>query len=69
MTQFSGAADIQQQLDLLREEHRQLDQTIAQLTLTPPEDQLVIRRLKKRKLNLKDRIAALELQMNPDDYA
>jgi hypothetical protein len=35
----------------------------------PLEDELAIRRLKKRKLLLKDRIASLERQLDPDEYA
>lgn len=53
-------------LNELREEHRDLDQTIAHLTENPPPDQLLVRRLKKRKLVLKDRILALESLLEPD---
>jgi len=55
----------------LRIEHRDLDEAITRLTLTPPEDQLMLRRLKKRKLLIKDRISALErlLDPDPDEYA
>jgi len=55
----------------LRTEHRDLDDAISRLTLTPPEDQLMLRRLKKRKLLIKDRISALErlLDPDPDEYA
>ena len=55
----------------LRTEHRDLDEAISRLLLTPPEDQLLMRRLKKRKLLIKDRISALErmLDPDPDEYA
>lgn len=55
----------------LRAEHRDLDEAISRLTLTPPEDQLLLRRLKKRKLLIKDRISVLErmLDPDPDEYA
>lgn len=47
-------------------EHRDLDLVIDHLTLNPPPDQLLVRRLKKRKLQLKDRIAQLERMLVPD---
>ncbi|MDP2132572.1 MAG: DUF465 domain-containing protein [Sulfuritalea sp.] len=55
----------------LRVEHRDLDDAITRLTLAPPDDQLLLRRLKKRKLLIKDRISALErlLDPDPDEYA
>lgn len=55
----------------LRIEHRDLDEAISRLTATPADDQLLLRRLKKRKLLIKDRISALErmLDPNPDEYA
>lgn len=53
----------------LRIEHRDLDQAIEGLATAPNEDELALRRLKKRKLLLKDRIAALERLADPDEYA
>ena len=50
----------------LREEHRDLDEAIARLVEDPSVDQLRIRRLKKRKLKLKDWISHLESQLIPD---
>ena len=50
----------------LRVEHRDLDQVIGHLLQSPPPDELLLRRLKKRKLGLKDRIEALERQLIPD---
>jgi hypothetical protein len=62
---------LQARLIELRTEHRDLDEAISRMTTTPPEDQLLLRRLKKRKLLIKDRISALErmLDPDPDEYA
>lgn len=53
----------------LRTEHRDLDEAIARLTSNPCDDELMIRRLKKRKLLLKDRIEMIERAMEPDEFA
>jgi hypothetical protein len=58
--------ELQEQLHDLQVEHRDLDQVIAHLTESPPPDELLIRRLKKRKLGLKDRIQLLEQMLTPD---
>ena len=50
----------------LREEHRDLDEAIARLVEDPSVDQLHLRRMKKRKLKLKDWIASLESELIPD---
>ena len=50
----------------LRVEHRDLDAVIARLMENPPRDELMLRRLKKRKLYIKDRIALLERMLEPD---
>lgn len=50
----------------LREEHRDLDQAIIRLAEDPSVDQLQLRRMKKRKLKLKDWIAFLQSQLIPD---
>ena len=50
----------------LRLEHRDLDEVISHLSEAPAADQLQLRRLKKRKLLLKDMIAKLESQLIPD---
>ena len=57
------------QLERLRElrvSHRDLDYLIDRLQEDPMVDQLRIRRLKKRKLLLKDMITALESELIPD---
>ena len=62
---------LQTRLLELRLEHRDLDEAIKLMTITPPDDQLLMRRLKKRKLLIKDRISTLErmLDPDPDEYA
>ena len=50
----------------LREEHRDLDAAIVRLAEDPSVDQLQVRRMKKRKLKLKDWIAFLESQLIPE---
>lgn len=50
----------------LRIEHHDLDASIARLEETPPHDELMLRRMKKRKLQIKDRIAAIERMLGPD---
>lgn len=62
----SETEHVQHELQELRAEHRDLDQIIDHLTAFPPDDQLLIRRLKKRKLALKDRIDKLEGMLVPD---
>ena len=57
------------QLQELRIEHRDLDEAIAQLAASPQEDELLLRRFKKRKLQLKDRIALIERMLEPDEFA
>ena len=53
----------------LREEHSDLDQAIRALEDRGPSDPLAVRRLKKQKLALKDRIAAIEDKLTPDIIA
>ena len=50
----------------LRHEHSDLDLVINTLSTQPTTDQLQLRRLKKRKLLLKDQIEKLESQLIPD---
>lgn len=59
-------ADTRTTLHEMQVEHRDLDLVIEHLMLNPPPDQLLIRRLKKRKLLLKDRISQLERMLVPD---
>jgi len=55
-----------QKLRALRIEHRDLDEIIARLSLDIHIDELQLKRLKKRKLLLKDQILLLESQLIPD---
>jgi hypothetical protein len=55
-----------EKLRQLRIEHRDLDQVISRLQLDIHTDEVQMRRLKKRKLMLKDQIAKLESQAIPD---
>ena len=50
----------------LEAEHRELDHLIEQLQESGSRDELQIRRLKKRKLQIKDQIAQLQVQLSPD---
>jgi hypothetical protein len=52
-----------------RQEHGDLDSAIHMLASTPTADQMLIQRLKKRKLALKDRIVQLENLLIPDIIA
>ena len=60
------SADIARQLVELRIEHRDLDQAIARLAADSTCDELQLKRMKKRKLLLKDTIARLESKLIPD---
>ncbi|MGA9575525.1 MAG: DUF465 domain-containing protein [Lysobacterales bacterium] len=59
-------SEVRQLLFELREEHRDLDLAIARMATDPRQDQLHLRRLKKRKLKLKDWITRLESKLIPD---
>jgi hypothetical protein len=66
---MSGNLDIEairQRIAELSQEHRDLDDVIAHLIAAPEQDELLLRRLKKRKLQLKDRISQLECLLVPD---
>jgi hypothetical protein len=66
MTLPDDPAALQAQLAELKIEHHDLDDSITRLEQLPPPDELTLRRLKKRKLQLKDRIAAIERMLGPD---
>jgi hypothetical protein len=72
MTTISAAASatriawrLQQRIVALKMEHRDLDTAIARLEIDTEHDELQLRRLKRRKLLLKDQIARLERQLDP----
>jgi hypothetical protein len=57
---------LQVQLAALQEKHRALDAEIAGLESFPYQDQLLLRRLKKEKLRLKDSIQRVLSRLIPD---
>ena len=61
--------ELRELLVKLRTEHRDLDAEIAALELASAIDQLHVRRLKKRKLAIKDRITSVEDRLRPDIIA
>lgn len=58
-----------EKLRQLRIEHRDLDEIITRLSMDIHVDEIQIKRLKKRKLMIKDRMSALERMLDPDEYA
>ena len=57
---------IKRRIAELQIEHRELDDAIGALVAGADVDELQIRRLKKRKLLLKDAIVLLQMQLTPD---
>ena len=57
------------ELEFFRQEHRDLDQAIVALSNTATANRLMIQRLKKKKLQLKDKITRLEDRLTPDIIA
>ena len=57
------------ELAQLQQEHRDLDAAIDALHESPAPDLLRLQRLKKRKLQLRDRISFIEDQITPDIIA
>jgi hypothetical protein len=53
----------------LRQEHHDLDASISALESLPLPDQLLIARLKRKKLSLRDEIVRLQAQILPDIIA
>jgi len=53
----------------LRMEHADLDSLIDKASIERPDDELVLRRLKKRRLALRDQISTLEAQLDPPEPA
>ncbi|OGA68906.1 MAG: hypothetical protein A3G83_11365 [Betaproteobacteria bacterium RIFCSPLOWO2_12_FULL_68_20] len=62
-------AEIRARIHDLELEHHDLDDVIDRLSVDPAQDQLQLRRLKKRKLLLKDEIARLRTRLIPDIIA
>lgn len=57
------------ELEVLKGEHRDLDTAIEALSRQPVFDQLTLKRLKMKKLGLKDKIAQIEDKLTPDIIA
>ncbi|GAB2444373.1 DUF465 domain-containing protein [Cupriavidus yeoncheonensis] len=66
MQMDSNLNTLERQLMELQIEHRDLDYLIDRLAEDPTHDELQLRRLKKRRLKLKDAITLLQLQLEPD---
>ena len=60
---------LRMRLEVLRQDHRDLDTAIRALEAASTPEVLVIKRLKKQKLHLKDRIARIEDELTPDIIA
>ena len=60
---------LQIELEVLKQEHRDLDEAVLALEERDIRDQLTIQRLKKKKLALKDKIAVIEDRLTPDIIA
>ncbi len=69
MNENHNRADIEARYQMLREEHRALDDEISGGTLGPIRDQLALSRMKRRKLALKDEIERLYDLLHPDIIA
>jgi len=65
----TGDREYREELTRLRQEHRDLDAAILALQDSPASDLLQLQRLKKRKLQLRDRIKFVEDQITPDIIA
>ena len=63
------AESVRVRILVLKVEHRDLDAVISRLADDPVLDELQLKRLKRRKLMLKDQIAMLERQLVPDEPA
>jgi hypothetical protein len=62
----SNLNTLERQIMDLQIEHRDLDFLIDRLAEDPTHDELQLKRLKKRRLKLKDAITLLQLQLEPD---
>ena len=67
--QPANPAELARKLADLRLEHRDLDTAIGKLQADIAADELAVKRMKKRKLQLKDMIARLESALIPDEPA
>ena len=60
---------LEERLFELKQEHRDLDDVINRLLISPDTEELQLKRFKKRKLKLKDTILLLENRLIPDIIA
>ena len=67
--QSQNDRELREKLVRLRAEHRILDEEIVALETSGAADQLNVKRLKKKKLALKDQITAVEDELLPDIIA
>ncbi len=65
----NGPKAVADNLAALRQEHADLEASIAALENQPVVDQLLIARIKRKKLILRDKIVVLEDQITPDIIA
>ena len=63
---MESTEEIKRRISELNLEHRDLDRAIEALEQNPLHDELQLKRLKKRKLMLKDQIFMLQRQLVPD---
>jgi hypothetical protein len=66
---FANLHSPERQLIELRIEHADLDALVDRMVHATPVDELLVQRLKKRRLALRDRIARLEWQLEPKEPA
>ncbi|WP_018610305.1 YdcH family protein [Uliginosibacterium gangwonense] len=66
---LESAMSLHQRLKNLHAEHQELEKTINQLYKLQQDDDLTLRRLKKRKLIVKDRINLIERMIQPETLA
>jgi hypothetical protein len=66
MTDAPPEEALRERLAELRQDHADLDQAIQAIALSPLPDMMLIGRLKRKKLALKDEIARIEEMLTPD---
>ena len=61
-----SSVSVERRLRAFEVEHRDLDEIVARLSLQPDIDELLLKRLKRRKLLLKDQLALLRSSLIPN---
>ena len=69
MTELPDEEALRARLAELRQEHADLDASIQAIAVAPLPDMMLIGRLKRKKLALKDEIFRIEEELNPDILA